>query len=70
MNRPAARDQTSVRTYLEDDWPLMEKDCSYIYQGEDLVTLRTGRENAWLDSFVERALRMFHCKPIVVRSDL
>ncbi|KAL8732197.1 MAG: hypothetical protein Q9166_002944 [cf. Caloplaca sp. 2 TL-2023] len=44
--------------------PLMEADSEFIYRKEDLVTLRPGRESAWLDAFVERLLKMIHCKPI------
>ncbi|KAF8857185.1 hypothetical protein BDZ45DRAFT_789262 [Acephala macrosclerotiorum] len=29
---------------------------SYIYKKEDIVTLKPGRENAWIDAFIERTL--------------
>lgn len=45
----------------------MEGDNEFIYRKEDLVTLRPGRESAWLDAFVERLLKLIHCKPVQVR---
>ncbi|KAL8644661.1 MAG: hypothetical protein Q9226_007654 [Calogaya cf. arnoldii] len=72
LNKPADRDHLSVQNFLECGYedngkklrPLMEGDDEFIYRKEDLVTLRPGRESAWLDAFVERLLRMIHCKPI------
>lgn len=46
----------------------MKADSDFIYRKEDLVTLRPGRESAWLDAFVERFLKMINCKPVQVRS--
>jgi len=40
--------------------PLKNKE-SYIYCKEDIVTLKPGRENAWLDAVVERFLQAFSC---------
>ena len=74
MNKPPARDHLSVQNYLENGFetdnkplrPLLEADSQFIRRKEDLVTLRPGRENAWLDAFVERFLRLVDCKPIQV----
>jgi hypothetical protein len=30
---------------------------SYIYYKEDIISLKPGRENAWMDSVVEKCLR-------------
>ena len=65
-NKPPRRDQASVQNFLNMDPPLLEGDSKFIYEAEDLVTLRPGRENAWLDACVERSLRFFHCLPINV----
>ena len=46
--------------------PLLGKDGDFVNEKEDLVTLRPGRENAWLDAFVERMLKMCHCRVIEV----
>lgn len=75
LNKPADRDHLSVQHFLESGYedngqklmPLMEGDNEFIYRKEDLVTLRPGRESAWLDAFVERLLKMIHCKPVQVR---
>ncbi|KAI4277690.1 MAG: hypothetical protein LQ337_001563 [Flavoplaca oasis] len=72
LNKPADRDHLSVQNFLESGYedngkslmPLMEGDNEFIYRKEDLITLRPGRESAWLDAFVERVLKMIHCKPV------
>ncbi|KAL8801499.1 MAG: hypothetical protein Q9182_004402 [Xanthomendoza sp. 2 TL-2023] len=72
LNKPADRDHLSVQNFLENGYedngailrPLMAGDSEFIYRKEDLVTLRPGRESAWLDAFVERLLKMIHCKPV------
>ena len=54
--------------FLENDCPLFETETAFIYEKEDLVTLRPGRETAFLDAFVERMLQICRCKPIQVDS--
>lgn len=49
-----------------DGGPLYEEESGFIYEKEDLVTLRPGREHAWLDSIIERALQMFRCRLLMV----
>lgn len=74
MSKPAERDHLSVKNFLENGFeeegrlvrPLMQADSDFIYRNEDLVTLRPGRESAWLDAFVERVLKMLNWKPIQV----
>ncbi|KAK8007741.1 hypothetical protein PG989_001731 [Apiospora arundinis] len=61
LNRPAERDYRSVEEYMNNRKPLIDEEYGFIYQKEDLVTLRDGREMAVLDSFTERLLRTFHC---------
>ena len=39
---------------------------NFVYEKEDLITLRPGRETAFLDAFVERMLKLCHYKPIQV----
>ena len=51
-----------------DEPPLYADDMAWVYEKEDLVTLRPARENAWLDGFVESMLRKSHCNTIEVRS--
>ena len=74
MNKPAARDQQSVQYFLENGSlvdgqsirPLLQGDTEFVYHKEDLITLRPGRESAWLDALVERLLKVFHCLAIQV----
>jgi len=73
MNKPASRDQRSVVRFLDMSWTefdgqerknLAKPDNRFIYEREDLVSLKTGRENAWLDAMIERAMKYLHCRPI------
>lgn len=50
-----------------DGGQLFEEDMGFIYEKEDLVTLRPGREHAWLDGLLERILKVLRCRLIVVR---
>jgi hypothetical protein len=43
------------------DEPLAQDENTWIQHQEDLVTLRAGREHAWLDARIEHLLRYFHC---------
>ncbi|KAL9118101.1 MAG: hypothetical protein Q9187_005355 [Circinaria calcarea] len=63
-NTPSTRDYTSVVNWLDTEAPLSEADCGFIKEKQDLITLRPGREHAWLDAFVERILKAFHCRLI------
>jgi hypothetical protein len=67
FNKPAPRDYTSVKNYFENDPPLNSEDECYIYRKEDMITLKPGRENAWLDGTIERVLQKLTCPPIRVR---
>ena len=49
-----------------DGGQLFEEDMSFIYEKEDLVTLRPGREYAWLDGVLERTLQVLRCRLIRV----
>lgn len=61
LNRPAERDYQSAEALLYSKKPLLDEEYGFIYQKEDLITLRDGREMAVLDSLTERLLRTFHC---------
>ena len=58
-NRPPERDYNSVANFVRHKKPLMEGDDDFIYNKEDLITLRPGRESAWLDAAVEKLLKLF-----------
>ena len=63
FNRPPARDYLSVKSYFDEETPLCNIE-SYIYHKEDLISLKPGRENAWLDVVVEKFLQKLPFKPI------
>ncbi|KAL9065713.1 MAG: hypothetical protein Q9161_008048 [Pseudevernia consocians] len=63
LDRPSNREYRSVLHFMENDGgQLFKKDMEFIYEKEDLVTLRPGREHAWLDGLLERMLRVLRCK--------
>jgi hypothetical protein len=62
LNRPAKADYRSVYNFmLEGERPLCEEEEEWIKRREDLITLRPGREHAWLDSSIEHLLRWLRC---------
>jgi hypothetical protein len=58
-NRPPERDFNSVANFVHHKKPLIQGDDAFIFCKEDLITLRPGRESAWLDAIVERILKLF-----------
>jgi len=61
LNKPSSSEFASVENFMNNEKPLIQEEGSFVYRKEDLVTLRPGREHAWLDSTVERLLRIFNC---------
>jgi hypothetical protein len=61
FNKPASDDWQSVENYIYNNKQVEERETRFIYHKEDLVTLRPGREHAWLDSSVEKMLKWFNC---------
>lgn len=57
FRRPSDAEYTSVYNYLDNSKPIHATERSYIAHKEDLVTLRPGREHAWLDRVIEYMLR-------------
>lgn len=71
MDRPSNRDYRSVLHFMENDGgQLFEEDMGFIYEKEDLITLRPGREYAWLDGLLERTLKVLRCRLIKVSLSL
>ena len=67
LERPSNRDYRSVLNFMENDGgQLYKKDMAFVYEKEDLVTLRPGREHAWLDGLLERTLKVLRCRLIRV----
>ncbi|CAG8977492.1 hypothetical protein HYALB_00009324 [Hymenoscyphus albidus] len=60
-NRPSSRDYLSVKSYFDEEAPVSNPE-NYIYCTEDIITLKPGRENAWLDAAVENILQRFSCR--------
>ena len=56
-NRPSASEYRSVCRYIRQNKPLVRRELEYIQYKDDLVTLRPGRDHAWLDRSIERVLR-------------
>ncbi|KAL8692312.1 MAG: hypothetical protein Q9224_003986 [Gallowayella concinna] len=62
LEKPSARDYRSVLRFMENDGGQMyEEEMSWVYDKEDLVSLRPGREHAWLDGMFERLLKVCRC---------
>lgn len=67
LDQPSTRDYRSVLHFMENDGgQLFEQESDFIYQKEDLITLRPGREHAWLDGMIERILQIFRCRLTMV----
>jgi hypothetical protein len=55
-----------VKSYFDEEAPLCNVE-SYIYWKEDIITLKPGRETAWLDAFIENVLQKLSSRFIRVR---
>ena len=63
LDCPSSRDYHSVLHFMENDGgQLGQKESEFIYEKADLVTLRPGRDHAWLDDLLERMLKTCRCK--------
>lgn len=63
LNEPSNRDYASVLRFMENNGgQLYEEESEFIYEKEDLITIRPGREYAWLDGFIERLLQICRCR--------
>lgn len=58
FSRASARDYESVNNYFNNTAPLCNEE-SYILRKEDIITLKPGREDSWLDAIVESLLQRF-----------
>lgn len=66
LNRPAHSDYNSVVNFVSDRNPVVHAEKAWVYWKEDMVTLRPGREHAWLDSGIEALLKRVHCAIVEV----
>ena len=53
---PSTWERKSVMNYMENNKPVTEAAGRYIYEQEDLITSRPGRESLLLDRFIDRTL--------------
>jgi hypothetical protein len=65
-NRPSSGEVNSVRNFINYRQPLVPSQQKFIKCKEDLITLRSGREHAWLDASIEKALKWMRCDLIEV----
>lgn len=63
FHKPGDDEQISVSNYLTIHKPVKEHEREYAQHKEDLVTLRPGREHAWLDRSIEKTLQAMQ-KPL------
>ena len=68
FSKPTNREYKNVRNYFENKEPLLSNDMEYICVKEDLITIKPGRPDSWLDIFVEKLLQKIGCLPINVKS--
>jgi hypothetical protein len=61
MNRPSSSEYDSVENFIANQRPLVDSQASSYYHREDLISLRPGREHAWLDATIETTLRKLNC---------
>lgn len=66
LDRPASSDYKSVVNHVTDNRHLVTAEREWVYWKEDMVTLRPGREHAWLDARIEELLRWLHCSFVEV----
>lgn len=57
LNRPTASEYRSVGNFMDQNKPLINEELEHIEHKDDIGTLRTRREHAWLDEGIEHILR-------------
>ncbi|MCJ1371566.1 hypothetical protein MMC20_002784 [Loxospora ochrophaea] len=63
LDSPSTRDYRSALHFMENDGgQLFEEESGFIYEKHDLISVRPGREHAWLDGIIERVLLALRCK--------
>jgi hypothetical protein len=60
FNKPAESEYNSVDSFRKDE-PLCDEENHWLDYKEDLLTLRPGRDHAWLDTSIEHLLRWLRC---------
>jgi hypothetical protein len=72
FKKPSDSEYQSVGRYMNNRKPLGKSQATWIQHKEDIITIRTGRDHAWLDDMVEGFLKLCHCKLVdmVFRSEV
>ena len=70
MRKPSSHEYGSLRNWVDIFQPVVEDEQAFVLRREDLVTLRPGREHAWLDSMIEKAVRQCNFTVRIIRLDL
>jgi hypothetical protein len=66
FQRPSKRDYGSVRNWIWNLKPVVEKEQAFIKYKEDIITLHSGREWSGFDGFIESLLLKLDCRLIRV----
>ena len=66
FKKPSGSERQSVWLFMQNRNQIVKKEDAWIEHKEDIVTLRTGREHAWLDEIIERFLKLCHCRLVDV----
>jgi hypothetical protein len=61
FDRPNEKDYARVQFYFQKKAPLCRLEQGYIYNKEDIVTLKPDRDSTWLDVTVEKIPQKFPC---------
>ncbi len=61
FSSPRNRDYRTVKTLFDKCDPVSEYE-SYIYHQEDILSLKTDRDNAWLDADIQEFLERYDCR--------
>ncbi|KAF1813340.1 hypothetical protein P152DRAFT_395521 [Eremomyces bilateralis CBS 781.70] len=61
---PSQRNYRSVRAWIYNLQPLVEREQEFIKRKEDIITTRQGREWSGFDGYVESMIRRLNCKLI------
>jgi hypothetical protein len=62
ISRPSEAARQNVGRYIHNRKCLIDEEATWIHHRDDLITLGTGREHAWLDGIVEGILKLCHCR--------
>ena len=68
FNKPNDSEHRSTMAYIFNVEPVHPTESAYLTHKEDLITLRPGREYAWLDAVIEKTLQWARCGLVKVEA--